>query len=228
LYEYVGGRPRTAHDPTGNFLSLLGTFMGAAGAVESYIDYNDDVIDHGKSLRDWVMGPLNQYAFDQMLDLGWALDMGQADDLYRGSAQWSSDTGSWAAPKERPSLANRSGRILGSSVPLLREAMTKKATGAGVYLVLKENGEILYAGRSKDLATRMIASMKRVGGDRVIGIAVHSKDAIRGLEDILIRYYKEMGEAGANVINGISNTNTGRKAYYKAAQGFLGMLSKLK
>lgn len=57
---------------------------------------------------------------------------------------------------------------------------------------------------------------------------MHSKDAIRGLEDILIRYYKEMGEAGANVINGISNTNTGRKAYYKAAQGFLGMLSKLK
>jgi hypothetical protein len=82
VYEYLRSTPLGGSDPAGLFFSI-GEVMGSSSqSVDLYTDYNDTVLDVGKSaaamIRDWNFS----YGLNQMLDMAWASDWSAGDDEY--------------------------------------------------------------------------------------------------------------------------------------------------
>jgi len=73
LYEYVGGRPRSSSDPTGEFeFSILGILGGSATAQELQSDWGQEVGDVALTLRDVIENLHGDYVLDQAFDGDWA------------------------------------------------------------------------------------------------------------------------------------------------------------
>lgn len=129
-------------------------------------------------------------------------------------------------PQRPPSTWPRGGRSCTAgtrppgTVKALRHALKNAKSGAsglGVYCVLDEFGQVIYAGRSKNMETRMAQSMKHVGGAAVVGFEMADKHAVCALEQLGIELVKgKWGDASKNIINGISATNKNAEEYWKA------------
>ena len=83
LYEYVGGRPRSSSDPTGEFeFSILGILGGSATAQELQSDWGQEVGDVALTLRDVIENLHGDYVLDQAFDGDWAGDWSASDYAY--------------------------------------------------------------------------------------------------------------------------------------------------
>jgi hypothetical protein len=215
------------HDPLGLFFSLggIGTAMSMADGVQSV--YNDQTQEAAFASFRTITDEFASAAFDQYLDYFWAFDWESPDDLYRGSASWASGTGSWAIAA--PESADVGGPVSAGVVRppgtdgMLGRAIAdarSTATGLGVYFVYSDDGsEIIYAGRSKDLQTRMATQARRFSGE-IVGFAMDSPNAVRALEQLGIEHAKALaekaGRTSENVINGISHSNRKAQGYWDA------------
>ncbi|MBY0260889.1 MAG: hypothetical protein K2Q20_00995, partial [Phycisphaerales bacterium] len=217
------GNPLSISDPLGLF-GLASIGIGSTTAGDLYSDHGDRVNDVGGSIQERAARMLADVAFDQTLDFFWASDWDSPDDLYRGSASWATRTGSWAidtgpSPVESMTI----GPALASGhTDALRHAVANARTdarGLGVYFVYDKAGNIIYAGRSRNMQSRMAQSMARAGGASVEGFRMTSRSAVRALEQVAIEHY-DLIKNGKNSINGISEGNKKRNRYFKALERY--------
>ena len=232
VYQYIGSDPLGGSDPAGLMEFSLGGLMGSsAQAAGMYSDYNQEVIQNAGIAYGFIGAAVGAYAMDQLLDGNWASDWNEPDDLYRGSAEWSSGTGSWAS--EGPQSVASNGQVVAGEYAGRFDKAERTANGLGVYIV-KRGEEIIYVGRSRDLARRMKEQEARFGkGVKVVGLSFgefagrnkNNYKAVRALEDLLIRELRGENKDLANKINGMSdNDPKKRKAYQRALRAALGNL----
>ncbi len=108
------------------------------------------------------------------------------------------------------------------------------AEGLGVYIV-KVGGQIVYVGRSRDLARRMNEQKNRFGDKAtVVGLSFGkfggresaTYKATRALEDLLIRELISEKTTLANKINGMSDKDPKkRRLYQELLQASLNLLN---
>ena len=215
---YVRGSVVDGMDPEGLF-GILDIGIGTSTLSELEQDQNDRTLDIGSTIMSMIGEVMANYAFDQYLDYHWASDWDAPDDLYRGSAEYSSGTGSWAiAADDAPSEGGSDGPAYAMDVKLKQamKAARSGASGLGVYFIYDKAGDIIYAGRSKDMAKRIQVQLKMIpGASKGHGYKMTSKFAVRALEDLAIRDLNLI-KKGQNMINGISDSSKNKKKYYKA------------
>ncbi len=136
---YVQGSPLLLGDSMGLFsLGELGGSMSIGASVSG--EYNQEVLQTGGGISMWIANHIGSYAFDQFLDLQWAGDWSQPDDLYRGSASWAMNSGSWQQYLDE-AAGNGHARAGGASPSLLDGIPFKdNERGPGVYIIKNADG----------------------------------------------------------------------------------------
>jgi hypothetical protein len=214
-FAYLGNSPLGRSDALGQFFSLADFGFSATTTSELQSQSMENSVENGFSAYEGLTRRWANYATDQLLDHTWTSDWDEPDDLYRGSAQWAMRTGSWAPPEPSKGGGAADGPALGGWIEdLVRHSgkFTKDAAGIGVYVVYSGT-ELIYAGRSQNLAKRMRTSMKARGGTKVVGMVFSGPDAMdaaHAMEEVLIRGLKLMGK-GQNAIHGMASGNARRK-----------------
>jgi hypothetical protein len=105
---------------------------------------------------------------------------------------------------------------------------SNKRTGVGIYMLFDDKGQLVYVGRSVDIASRAAASARERGLplEKCRVVFTHNKKAARALEDLLIRSQGLLGKfPHGNQINGISETSKNRKKYMGALKKIVGTLT---
>jgi len=231
LYLRASGDPKSVTDPSGQF-GVMDINFSASCAADLESGWAKDIAEEGMTIADSLGTIYGEYAADRFYDMQWATDWSEPDDLYRGSASWSSKTGSWVDEEASPEVEvgvdgpEMAGAVDPAKLAKVLKKMTTDATGAGVYAIYGEGDVLLYVGRSKDIARRMKQSQAAVGGIRSVGIELKGKGTIRALEDALIRG-RDLTKYGMNKINGMSDKVRASKkgaGYYRELRKFLTML----
>jgi hypothetical protein len=205
---------------------VFGAATTSAGLQQNW---TEQVAETGVSAGMSIANMLGGYAFEQWLDLNWASNWSEADDLYRGSAEWSSGTGSWAGSANGHNLGTQGLQVAGLWEDFLNGAKgydDVEAKGLGVYVLYDEDGRVAYIGRSKDIHRRAAESARRLGLSTTNAkmIPLQNADAVRALEDLGIRRNKLI-ENGRNKINGMSRKSMSKvKSRYLELAKMLGKL----
>jgi hypothetical protein len=96
-------------------------------------------------------------------------------------------------------------------------AVESTATSGGVYVLVDEEGEVVYVGRSKDLASRRrFWAAKRSNLRFRVAARTDSYAQQRGVEQRLMNRYRPT----LNAIRGISRANPDRAEYLQAARDY--------
>lgn len=231
LYGYGTADPVSVTDETG--LSALGliTILPMPAQLESYVDYNDAVFDAAQSATSLISSKFSNASFNQLLDLNWATDWSAGDFDYGASgldpAATSRSEVHNSGDEFNPYLAQSSIWKIPSTNQFKKLVNTSKKSpaGAGAYVVFDKFGAPIYAGRTKDLRSRMASQRKQFGSGssgpvNVVGIQIQGKNQRRGMEEVLIQYIQARG-GSANLIQGVSAANKNRYKYAEAAKRFL-------
>jgi hypothetical protein len=164
LRSYCRSSPLNGGDPLGLFFTMGDVMAGSMNAASISGDYNQEILEQGKGLKDWIGMKFVNAAFNQVLDLNWASNWEETDDSYsRHGVEYDAYWGrvEIAAPESGSSYAVASGVKVPRSIQILNRQLKQSATGMGVYIVKDGDGKVLYVGRSKNLTARMNVQQKR-------------------------------------------------------------------
>ncbi|HYD00677.1 MAG TPA: hypothetical protein VEB22_05570 [Phycisphaerales bacterium] len=218
---YCGASPIVNADRYGLFLMPV----GPSTTMDMWTDHAQATLEAGNDVRGYLMNMFGNYGMESMLDHQWASDWSEPDDLYSRSANAQMGTGSWADYGHGEGLTEYGGEVMAGGPrwkdPLMASFTSGLKRGqVGVYLVM-DGDEVLYVGRSIDLARRVGEQAKRFAGKQIVSLSVGSLGATRALEDMLIRHFKSIGQAGENAINGMTTKNAKRAERYADMRKFM-------
>jgi YD repeat-containing protein len=242
-HQYVRGNPIRGGDPLGLF--DMGSMMfGSSTAAGLQSEWTQNLFDFGSTMQGAVASFFGAAAMEQMLQVDWAFDWSEPDDLYVGSANWSMNAGSWGdadqprATEHHPGFVQASNTGLPAGTPTGFSQLGKAGKRAGVYILQFPDGT-LYVGRSVNVARRLAehrrsAKFKDVDWTKVqtSTFAISGKnryERMRGAEQKLINAFGGIHSENKrliNKINGYASSNQNAGKYQRAINGMLNGMTR--